>query len=40
MKNKKPPFEINKKIMTEAIEVAELVGRVSTGSGRCIIKRF
>lgn len=26
MKNKKPPFEINKKIMTEAIEIAELDG--------------
>lgn len=33
MKNKKPPFEINKKIMTEVIEIAELVGRVSAGSG-------
>ncbi len=29
MKNKKPPFEINEKIMTYVIEIAELVGKVS-----------
>lgn len=33
VKIKKPPFEINKKIMTEAIEIAELVGIVCAGSG-------
>ncbi len=32
MKNKKPPFEINEKIMADVIEIAELVGRVSVGS--------
>ena len=31
MKNKKPPFEINEKIMRDVIEIAELVGRVSIG---------
>lgn len=29
LKNKKPPFEINEKIMADVIEIAELVGRVS-----------
>ena len=29
MKNTKPPFEINKKIIKDVIEIAELVGRVS-----------
>ena len=29
MKNKKPPFEINEKIMTDVIEIGELVGRAS-----------
>ena len=32
MKNKKPPFEINEKMMTDVIEIAELVGRVSIGN--------
>lgn len=32
MVNKKPPFEINEKIMTEVIEIAELVGKVSISS--------
>ena len=32
MKNKKPPFEINEKIMSYVIEIAELVGMVSIGS--------
>ncbi|MFQ7292468.1 MAG: Fic family protein [Monoglobales bacterium] len=32
VKNKKPPFEINEKIMTYVIEIAELVGRVSVSS--------
>ena len=32
MKNKKPPFEINEKIMTDVIEIAELVGRVSVSN--------
>lgn len=32
MKNKKPPFEINEKIMAYVIEIAELVGRVSVSS--------
>lgn len=32
MKNKKPPFEINERIMADVIEIAELVGRVSVGS--------
>lgn len=32
MKNKKPPFEINERIMSDVIEIAELVGRVSVGS--------
>ena len=31
MKNKKPPFEINEKIMDEVIEIAELTGKVSIG---------
>ena len=29
LRNKKPPFEINEKIMSDVIEIAELVGRVS-----------
>ena len=29
MKNKKPQFEINERIMSEVIEIAELVGKVS-----------
>ncbi len=29
MKNKKPPFEINEKIMSDVIEIAELVGKAS-----------
>lgn len=29
MKNKKPPFEINAKIMTDVIEIAELVGKAT-----------
>ena len=29
MTNKKPPFEINERIMADVIEIAELVGRVS-----------
>lgn len=29
LKNKKPPFEINERIMADVIEIAELVGRVS-----------
>jgi len=29
LRNKKPPFEINEKIMADVIEIAELVGRVS-----------
>ena len=29
LKNKKPPFEINEKIISEITEIAELVGRVS-----------
>ena len=37
VKNKKPPFEINEKIITYVIEIAELVGRVSVSS-RNIIK--
>lgn len=32
MVNKKPPFEINEKIMTEVIEIAELLGKVSISS--------
>ncbi len=32
VKNKKPPFEINERIMADVIEIAELVGRVSVGS--------
>ena len=32
VKNKKPPFEINEKIMAYVIEIAELVGRVSVSS--------
>lgn len=32
MLNKKPPFEINEKIMAEVIDVAELVGKVSISS--------
>lgn len=32
MKNKKPPFEINEQIMTNVIEIAELVGRMSINS--------
>lgn len=32
MKNKKPPFEINKKIITYVIEIAELIGKVSVGN--------
>lgn len=30
--NKKPPFEINERIMSEVIEIAELVGKASVGS--------
>ncbi len=29
MTSKKPPFEINEKIMSEVIEIAELVGKAS-----------
>ena len=29
MKNKKPPFEINEKIMTYVIDIAELLGKIS-----------
>lgn len=36
MKNKKPPFEINEKILTDVIEIAELVGKVSIGMGMSI----
>ncbi len=32
MINKKPPFEINEKIMAEVIDIAELVGKVSVSS--------
>lgn len=32
MLNKKPPFEINEKIMAEVIDIAELVGKVSISS--------
>ena len=32
MKNKKPPFDINEKIMADVIEIAELVGRISVGN--------
>ena len=32
LKNKKPPFEINEKIMTYVIEIAELLGKISTGN--------
>lgn len=32
MLNKKPPFEINEKIMAEVIDIAELVGKVSVSS--------
>ena len=32
VKNKKPPFDINEKIMAYVIEIAELVGRVSVSS--------
>ena len=32
MKNKKPPFEINEKIMSEVVEIAELVGMISIGN--------
>lgn len=32
MRNKKPPFEINEKIMSDVIDIAELVGRVSIAS--------
>ena len=32
MVNKKPPFKINEKIMTEVIDIAELVGKVSISS--------
>lgn len=32
MVNKKPPFEINEKIMAEVIDIAELVGKVSVSS--------
>ncbi len=32
MKNEKPPFEINEKITTEVIEIAELTGKVSVVS--------
>lgn len=32
MVNKKPPFEINEKIMAEVIDIAELVGKVSISS--------
>lgn len=33
MKNKKLTFAINEKIMADVIEIAELVGKVSVGSG-------
>lgn len=33
MKHKKPPFEINEKMLSDVIEIAELVGKVSIGSG-------
>lgn len=32
MVNKKTPFKINKKIMTEVIDIAESVGKVSKSS--------
>ena len=32
MVNKKPPFKINEKIMTEVIDIAESVGKVSISS--------
>ena len=32
MKNKKPPFEINEKIMNTVIDIAELVGKVSVSN--------
>lgn len=32
MKNKKPPFEINEKIMTYVIDIAELLGKISVGN--------
>lgn len=32
MQNKKPPFEINERIMSDVMEIAELVGRISVGS--------
>lgn len=32
MKNKKPPFEINEKMMAAVIEIGELLGKVSIGS--------
>ena len=34
MKHNKPPFEINEKMLSDVIEIAELVGKVSIGSGR------
>ena len=33
MKHNKPPFEINEKMLSDVIEIAELVGKVSIGSG-------
>lgn len=32
VKNKKPPFEINEKIMNTVIDIAELVGKVSVSN--------
>ena len=32
MKNIKPPFEINEKIMSDVVEIAELVGMISIGN--------
>ena len=32
MRNKKPPFEINEKIMTYVIDIAELLGKISVKS--------
>ena len=33
MKHNKPPFEINEKMLSDVIGIAELVGKVSIGSG-------
>ena len=32
MKNQNPPFEINENIMSDVIEIAELVGKVSVNT--------